>query len=122
MRLLRAFDSGSANVSTSNLLQLHTRAVVSGGGNTDPEHLRVCIIVLTVLVLVVALLPALYKTIKELNRVIAYRQHWIALRCEGKQMGWLSARRAPAFAGWGEQRFKDFVIKSGDQRRADDGV
>ncbi|KAJ7938158.1 hypothetical protein B0H13DRAFT_2301727 [Mycena leptocephala] len=113
MRLLRAFDSGSANVSTSNLLQLHTRAVVSGAGNTDPEHLRIRIIVLTVLVLVVALLPALYKIIKELNRVIAYRQRWIALRCEGKQMGWLSARRAPGFAGWGEQRFKDFVIKSG---------
>ncbi|KAJ7840756.1 Hsp70 protein-domain-containing protein [Mycena leptocephala] len=113
MRLLRAFDSGSANVSTSNLLQLHARAVVSGAGNTDPEHLRIRIIVLTVLVLVVALLPALYKIIKELNRVIAYRQRWIALRCEGKQMGWLSARRAPGFAGWGEQRFKDFVIKSG---------
>jgi hypothetical protein len=28
-------------------------------------------------------------------------------------MGWLSARRAPGFAGWSKQRFKDFVIKSG---------
>ncbi|KAJ6468959.1 hypothetical protein DFH09DRAFT_1344990 [Mycena vulgaris] len=109
MRLLRAFDSGSANVSTSNLLQ--TRALASGAG--DSEHLRVRVIVLTVLVLVLALLPALWKIVKELNRLIAYRQRWIALRCEGKQMGWLSARKAPGFAGWGEQRFKDFVVKSG---------
>ncbi|KAJ7446697.1 hypothetical protein FB451DRAFT_1291217 [Mycena latifolia] len=109
MRLLRALDSGSANVSTSNLLQ--TRAVATGAG--DPEHLRIRVIVLTVLVLVLALLPALWKIVKELNRLIAYRQRWIELRCEGKQMGWLSARKAPGFTGWGEQRFKDFVIKSG---------
>ncbi|KAJ7620563.1 hypothetical protein DFH06DRAFT_67290 [Mycena polygramma] len=109
MRLLRALDSGSANVSTANLL--HVRAVASGAG--DPDHLRIRIIVLTVLVLVFALLPALYKIIKELNRLIAYRKRWAALRCEGKQMGWLSARKAPGFAGWGEQRFKDFVVKSG---------
>ncbi|KAJ6620255.1 hypothetical protein B0H10DRAFT_2163535 [Mycena sp. CBHHK59/15] len=79
MRLLRALDSGSAN------------------------HLRVRIIVLTVLVLI----------IKELNRLIAYRRRWLDLRCEGKQMGWLSVRDAPGFVGWGEKRFKDFVIKSG---------
>ncbi|KAJ6542659.1 hypothetical protein B0H19DRAFT_957413 [Mycena capillaripes] len=109
MRLLRALDSGSANVSTSNLL--HVRAVASGAD--DPEHLRIRIIVLTVLVLVLALLPALYKIIKELNRLIEYRARWAAMRCEGKQMGWLSARKAPGFAGWGEQRFKDFVVKSG---------
>ncbi|KAJ7482288.1 hypothetical protein B0H11DRAFT_2193371 [Mycena galericulata] len=109
IRLLRAIESGSANVSTANLLQ--TRAVASGSG--DPEHLRVRIIVLTVLVIVIALLPALYKIVKELNRLIAYRKRWVELRCEGQQMGWLSARTAPGFAVWGEQRFKDFVLKSG---------
>ncbi|KAJ7091404.1 hypothetical protein B0H15DRAFT_234366 [Mycena belliarum] len=110
LRLLRALDAGGANISTSNLLHLHTRAATDAG---DPAHLRIRIIVLTVLVLVLALLPALYKLLKELNRLIAYRRRWLALRCEGQQMGWLSARRAPGFAGWGEQRFKDFVVKTG---------
>ncbi|KAJ7777612.1 hypothetical protein DFH07DRAFT_731180 [Mycena maculata] len=105
MRLLRALDSGTPPVSTGTL------AVVSGSG--DPAHLRVRIIVLTVLVLVLALLPALFKILRELNRLIAYRQRWLLLRCQGQQMGWLSARTAPGFAGWGEQKFKDFVIKSG---------
>ncbi|KAF7373376.1 MPN domain-containing protein [Mycena sanguinolenta] len=106
MRLLRAFDSGQFNVSTANLVTVTNT-------DNDPEHLRVRVIILTVLVLVVALLPALYKIIKELNRLIAYRNRWAALRCEGKQLGWLSARKAPGFVGWGEQRVKDFVVKSG---------
>ncbi|KAJ7778491.1 hypothetical protein B0H16DRAFT_1683704 [Mycena metata] len=109
MRLLRAFDDNSTSVDTANLF--HVRAVASGSG--DPQHLRIRVIVLTVLVLVLALLPALYKILKELSRLIAYRHRWVALRCEGKQLGWLSARHAPGFAGWGEQRFKDFVVKSG---------
>ncbi|KAJ7141880.1 hypothetical protein C8R43DRAFT_892427 [Mycena crocata] len=108
MRLLRAFDSADPALSTSNLLQ--NRATVSGAG--DPQHLRIRIIILTVLVFL-TVLPALWKILKELNRLIAYRKRWVELRCEGKQMGWLSAQRAPGFAGWGEQRFKDFVIKSG---------
>ncbi|KAJ7234307.1 hypothetical protein B0H12DRAFT_1142976 [Mycena haematopus] len=108
MRLLRALDSNQFNVSTANLLETRSTNVKS-----DPEHLRVRVIVLTVLVLVLALLPALYKIIRELNRLISYRNRWAALRCEGKQLGWLSARKAPGFAGWGEQRVKDFVVKSG---------
>jgi hypothetical protein len=109
MRLLRSLDSKSGSFSTKNLLQ--TRSIVSDP--SDPQHLRLRIIILTVLVIVFGLLPALWKIIKELNRLIAYRQRWLELRCEGKQMGWLSAREAPGFAGWGEKRFKDFVIKSG---------
>ncbi|KAJ7160781.1 hypothetical protein C8R46DRAFT_1223124 [Mycena filopes] len=91
MRLLRAFDDNSTSVSTTNLL--HTRAVSSTG--SDPQHLRIRVIILTVLVLVLALLPALYKLLKELSLLIAYRQRWVTLRCEGKQLGWLSARHAP---------------------------
>ncbi|KAJ7223061.1 hypothetical protein GGX14DRAFT_426660 [Mycena pura] len=108
MRLLRAFESGSTNVSSANLL--HTRATPAGD---DPAHLRIRLILLTVLALVLALPPALWKILRELRRVLAFRARWLALRCEGKQMGWLSARHAPGFAGWGEQRFKDFVIKAG---------
>ncbi|KAJ7619547.1 hypothetical protein FB45DRAFT_931060 [Roridomyces roridus] len=111
MRLLRSIESGNSTVSTANLLQMRDELEISG--TNDPQHLRVRIIVLTVITLVLALLPALYKIIREINRLIAYRQRWIELRCEGQQMGWLSARLAPGFAGWGEQRFKDFVLKSG---------
>ena len=28
-------------------------------------------------------------------------------------MGWLSARRAPGFVGWGEKRLKDYLVKIG---------
>ncbi|KAF7326857.1 MPN domain-containing protein [Mycena venus] len=106
MRLLRALDSGKYNVSTTNLLHtqarsLSIRADAGTNANGDPEHLRVRVIVLTVLVLVLALLPALYKIVKELNILIAYRKRWLALRCEGKQLGWLSARKAPGFTGVG---------------------
>lgn len=107
MRLLRYIDSGSANVSTSNLLA--TRATDA----SDPEHARVRVIVLTVLVLVLALLPALYKVIKEFNRSVAYWRRWVDIRCEGVEMGWLSATRAQGFVGWGEKRLKDFLLKSG---------
>ncbi|KAF7297179.1 MPN domain-containing protein [Mycena indigotica] len=109
LRLLRAIENNSANISTANLLE--KRAVVSGAG--DPDHLRIRVIVLTVITLVLALLPTLYKIMKELRRLILYRKRWLELRCEGKQLGWLSAKSAPGFAGWGEQRFKDFVVKSG---------
>ncbi|KAK7055165.1 MPN domain-containing protein [Favolaschia claudopus] len=109
MRLLRAIDSGKYNVSTTNLLAKRA----DEGADNDPQHLRVRIIVLTVITIVLALLPALWKIIKELNILIAYRKRWLTLRCEGKQLGWLSARKAPGFAGWGEQRVKDFVVKSG---------
>ncbi|KAJ7058112.1 hypothetical protein C8F01DRAFT_1149575 [Mycena amicta] len=108
LRLLRAIQSNS-NISTANLIE--TRAVASGAG--DPDHLRIRIIVLTVITIVLALLPALWKIMKELRRLISYRKRWLELRCQGKQLGWLSARSAPGFAGWGEQRFKDFVVKSG---------
>ncbi|KAK7029822.1 MPN domain-containing protein [Favolaschia claudopus] len=102
MRLLRAIDSGKYNVSTTNLLAKRA----DEGADNDPQHLRVRIIVLTVFTIVLALLPALWKIIKELYILIAYRKRWLTLR-------WLSARKAPGFAGWGEQRVKDFVVKSG---------
>nr|GAT60500.1 predicted protein [Mycena chlorophos] len=108
LRLLRAIQAHNTTLSTANLFE---RVVVSGAG--DPENLRIRIIILTVITLVLALLPALWKIMKELRRLISYRQRWLEIRCEGKQLGWLSARKAPGFAGWGEQRLKDFIVKSG---------
>jgi hypothetical protein len=71
------------------------------------------LIILTVLVLALALLPALWKILREFNKMVAYRQRWIAVRCEGKEMAWLSAKDAPAFMEWGEKRLKAFLLKTG---------
>ncbi|CAK5270978.1 unnamed protein product [Mycena citricolor] len=107
LRLLRAVEAH--NISSQNLLA--SRAVVAGAG--DPQNLRVRLIVLTVLVIVIGLLPSLYKIVKELRRLISFRQRWLEYRCQGKQLGWLSAKDARGFAGWGEQRFKTFLATNG---------
>ncbi|THH08733.1 hypothetical protein EW145_g2508 [Phellinidium pouzarii] len=88
-----------------------SRAVVNG--NDISSTIRIRLIVLTVLVLVLGMLPALYKLMKEYTRLLSYRRHWLEIRCGGMEMGWLSARNAPGLVGWGEKRIKDFIIKSG---------
>lgn len=109
LRLLRLLDSG--NVTTTSLSSVHSRAFVNG--KDASPNVRIRLIILTVLVLVLALLPALWKIIREFNGLVAYRKRWVEVRCEGKELGWLSARDAPGFVGWGEKRLKDFVLKSG---------
>ena len=106
-RLLRALDS--SNVSVASLIAIQRRE----DSSSDPFHLRARVITLTVLALVVALLPALYKIIKEFNRLVSYRQRWIEFKCDGLEMGWLSTTKAPGFVGWGEKQLKDFLLKSG---------
>ena len=59
------------------------------------------------------LLPVLWKILKEFNRTVAYRERWTEIRCQGLEMGWLSARHAPGFVGWGEKRLKDYMVKIG---------
>lgn len=108
MRLLRIVDSG--NVTLTQLDGIQKRA---DSTEADPQHIRARIIVLTVLTLVLGLLPALWKIIKEFNNLVAYRKRWVEVRCEGLEMGWLSARHAPGFVGWGEKRLKDFILKAG---------
>lgn len=109
LRLLRLLDSG--NVTTANIHTLHARAFLDR--NDVPANVHIRIIVLTAFVIVLALLPALWKILKEFNRVVAYRKRWIDIRCQGNELGWLSARDAPGFVGWGEKRLKDFVLKAG---------
>lgn len=103
IRLLRTFDQ--AGVSTSNLN--HIRAI------SDPHHARVRVIVLTVLTLMLGLLPALWKILRELNNMVAYRRSFVDVRCVGQELGWLSANRAPGFVGWGEKQMKDYILKIG---------
>ncbi|KAL0951690.1 hypothetical protein HGRIS_008366 [Hohenbuehelia grisea] len=112
LRLLRLLDDGNiTTMGNLNTRNLHSRMVVDGHDYAPQARTRLIIIV--VLTLVVALLPALYKILKEFNNLVAYRRTWVDERCEGVDMGWISARRAPGFAGWGEKRIKDFLVKSG---------
>lgn len=108
LHLLRVLDDHS---STSRSSAFGVRAVSDGHNITS--NMRVRIIVLTVLVVVLGVFPALWKIIKEFNRVVAYRRRWVEVRCQGKEMGWLSARKAPGFLGWGEKRLKSFLLKNG---------
>ena len=109
LRLLRLWDTNSANISSSRIYL--SRVTLGSGGQTSNLHIRV--IILTVLVIVVALLPAIYKIMKEFDLLVAYRKRWIETKCGGKEMGWLSIRRTPGFTGWGEKRLKDFILKTG---------
>lgn len=108
LRLLRLFDTGT--ISTKNLVAVVRRAP---GPNSDPHHARVRIIVLTVLTIVLGILPALRKILKEFNRILEYRRRWLEIKCEGKDIAWLSARNAPGYATWGEKQFKDYMVKIG---------
>lgn len=111
LRVLRLFDQG--NVKTTSL-----RRRADPG---DPIHARERIIVLTVLALVLGLVPALWKILKEFNHLVAYRKRWLAVKCEGKDLGWLSASKAPGFVNWGERRLKDYIVKIGLSSTLDNG-
>jgi hypothetical protein len=100
----------SGNITSSNISTHKRRAIIS---DSDPYHTRIRVIVLTVLAILLGVLPALIKIIREFNRTVDYRRRWLEVRCEGKDLGWLSARRAPGFASWGEKQFKDYLVKIG---------
>jgi hypothetical protein len=107
LRVLQLLDN--RNVSTSSN--------VNGDSRLNGQDLkwrgRVRIIVLTVLLVVLGLVPALVKILYEYGKLVAFRRKWTDIHLQGKEMGWISARQAPGFAGWGEQRLKDFILKNG---------
>ena len=109
LRLLRLWDSGHETVTSYHVLG--TRATLAGTGTVS--NLRIRMIILAVLTGLLAVLPAMYKILKEFNRMVAYRKRWITVRCQENEMGWLSVRRAPGFADWGEKRLKSFILKTG---------
>jgi hypothetical protein len=74
---------------------------------------RIRVIILTALLVFVGLIPALVKILREYGKLLAFRRKWTDVHLQGKEMGWISARNAPGFAGWGEKRLKDFVLKTG---------
>ncbi|KII94048.1 hypothetical protein PLICRDRAFT_101453 [Plicaturopsis crispa FD-325 SS-3] len=117
LRLLQLLDNGDVTTIGS---RLRTRASING--NNAASTARTRIIILTVFAIVLGLLPALWKVIKEFNSLVAYRRRWIDIRCEGKEMGFLSAKDAPGFVGWGEKRLKDFILKSGLSSSLEHGI
>ncbi|KAF8640641.1 hypothetical protein AX17_000298 [Amanita inopinata Kibby_2008] len=103
LRLLRIFDSG--RVSSQIIHDRNSEEGIQFG--------RVRLIITTVLALVVGLPPALWLVLREFNNLVEYRRQWTEVKCEGKEIGWLSATRAPGFVGWGERRIKQFIISTG---------
>ncbi|KAG0702753.1 hypothetical protein DFH29DRAFT_999137 [Suillus ampliporus] len=107
LRLLQQLENSSDLTNTAySVLDL-----VNGEDQTSKARLR--IIILAILAAIVATLPALCKILDEFNNFVAFRRRWLEVRCEGKEMGWLSLRKAPGFAGWGEKRVKDYLVKIG---------
>ncbi|KAF7979445.1 hypothetical protein HWV62_42598 [Athelia sp. TMB] len=54
--------------------------------------------------------------------MVDHRKRWVAVKCEGKEMAWLSARDAPGFRGWGEKQLKSFILKTGLSNAFDVGT
>jgi calcium permeable stress-gated cation channel len=104
LRLLQLLEADSASTNT-------TYSVLNVLDGDSKARLR--IVVLAILAVFAVTLPALYKILKEINNLVTFRRRWLEVRCEGKEMGWLSSRKASGFAGWGEKRIKDHFVKIG---------
>ncbi|EIN13844.1 hypothetical protein PUNSTDRAFT_95208 [Punctularia strigosozonata HHB-11173 SS5] len=91
----------------------HSGLLRRASSSSGLSNARIRIIVLTVLVIVLGVLPALWKILREYTKLVAYRNAWLETRCGGQDMAWLSAQQAPGFLGWGEKRLKDFITKAG---------
>lgn len=110
LRLLQLLDSG--NVTTVNLVTPLIAREIVNGKELSPD-VRTRIIIVTALAIALGVIPVLWKLLREFNKLVAYRNRWIEVKCQGQEMGWLSARDAPGFTGWGEKRLKDFIMKAG---------
>ncbi|KAJ3557112.1 hypothetical protein NM688_g1642 [Phlebia brevispora] len=107
LRLLRLLDPTSIS---SFGAALSIREVLT---SDDHAKIRTRMIIITVFAIALGVLPALVLIIREFNKLVAYRERWLEVHCQGLEMGWLSGRAAPGFVGWGERRLKDFLVKTG---------
>lgn len=109
LRLIRLLDAdtttGPADLTTLSVRELLT--------TSDRSKIRTRVIIITVFAIVLGVLPAFVLIVREFNKLVALRERWTEVRCQGLEMGWLSGRAAPGFIGWGERKFKDFVVKNG---------
>ncbi|KAI0962461.1 hypothetical protein AcV7_001301 [Taiwanofungus camphoratus] len=107
LRILQLLDHG--HVTTAD--EQASREIVNG--HDAAPNIRIRLIILTIFAIVLGLLPALWLIIREFNKMVAYRERWENVHCQGQELGWLSARQAPGLVGWGEKRVKEFFIKTG---------
>jgi hypothetical protein len=107
MRVLQLFDN--RDISTSS--NAAVREVING--HDYKSRARVRVIILTALLIVIGVIPALVKILREYGKLLAFRRKWTDAHLQGKEMGWIGARDAPGFVGWGEKRLKDFILRTG---------
>ena len=116
------FVGGYSTLQDLSILRVLMLLDNPSSGTSEPEvvvgqdlrrRARVRIIILTALLIVLGLIPALVKILREYGNLVAFRRKWTDIHLEGKEMGWISASEAPGFAGWGEKRLKDFILKTG---------
>jgi hypothetical protein len=107
LRVLQLLDD--RDVSTS--INTSVLEVVNGQDLKWRGRLRV--IILTGLLIVLGLVPALIKILHEYGKLVAFRRKWTDVHLHGKELGWISTRDAPGFVSWGEKRLKDFILKTG---------
>ncbi|KZP25372.1 hypothetical protein FIBSPDRAFT_820851 [Athelia psychrophila] len=119
MRLLQLLESGNTTLTTYGGLRARASTDTA---DDQPTHIYIRLIILTAMTLGAAILPALWKILHEFTRLVNYRKRWIAVKCEGKEMAWLSARDAPGFIGWGEKQLKSFILKTGLSNAFDVGT
>ncbi|TFL07410.1 hypothetical protein BDV98DRAFT_557831 [Pterulicium gracile] len=110
LRLLNFLESDPEVTFSSgaNSGLLVTRDLIGGPPESDSNG-RIRVIILTVLTILLGVLPALVKILREHRRMVNYRDLWAEIKCEGLEMGWLSAKHAPGFKGWGEKQLKVFI-------------
>jgi hypothetical protein len=90
---------------------LAVRAASAGGGGLPAARIR--IIILAALLVVLGVLPALRHLLREHGRLAAFRRRWTAVRCAGRELGWLPVRAAPGLAACGERQVKEALAKAG---------
>ena len=102
---------------------LHRRLLDERGHDFSGEAER-RLIALCVIIIVLALLPALWHLWREFSRLANYYDLWDKGRCEGVEVAylgcgtsnrWLSGKRGGAWGwrGWGEGQVKAFFRKAG---------
>ncbi|KAG8822531.1 hypothetical protein FRC17_009553 [Serendipita sp. 399] len=122
LRLLRMMDDGTLNPTSSKVGELWRRLVNNGRDLAPNAYGR--LIGLCVIVIVLAILPALWKLWNEFRKLSNYNKAWNELRCEGFEMGYLSCgtgnsiflgNRGGAWGwrGWGEGKVKAFFRQAG---------
>jgi len=107
LRLLRVYDK----IDTVSTSSLQRRAPILD--NNDPSRVRLRFIILTALVVILGVFPLLFKILREFNNLVAYRSRWLEVKCDGRDLAWLSVKNAPGFKNWGEKQFKDYLVKIG---------